>query len=161
MPGQWHHPVLPEAGQSGMVARMPPLVEQSTSPRELARLVGPVAALPGPRYAGLARRIRELIPSGSLPVGSRLPAERELSGELDVSRVTVASAYRVLRDQGFASTRHGAGTVAELPAAGSTWGPPTAEPGLLDLAHAAPEAAPELLPAYEQALSELPGHLGG
>jgi len=144
-----------------MVARMPPPVEQSTSPRELARLLGPVEAWPGPRYAGLARRIRELITSGSLPVGSRLPAERELSGELDVSRVTVASAYRVLRDQGFASTRHGAGTVAELPAAGSNWGPPTTEPGLLDLAHAAPEAAPELLPAYEQALAELPGHLGG
>jgi DNA-binding transcriptional MocR family regulator len=144
-----------------MVARMPPLVEQSTSPRELASLVGPVEALPGPRYAGLARRIRELITSGSLPVGSRLPAERELSGELDVSRVTVASAYRVLRDQGFASTRHGAGTVAELPPAGSTWGPPSSEPGLLDLAHAAPEAAPELLPAYEQALAELPAHLAG
>lgn len=144
-----------------MVARMPPLAEQSTSPRELARLLGPVDALPGPRYAGLARRIRDLITSGSLPAGSRLPAERELSGELDVSRVTVASAYRVLRDQGFARTRHGAGTVAELPAGGSTWGPPTTEPGLLDLAHAAPEAAPELLPAYEQALAELPGHLGG
>jgi DNA-binding transcriptional MocR family regulator len=140
---------------------MPLAAEQSTGPRELATLIGPVGALPGPRYAGLARRIRDLVTAGSLPVGSRLPAERELAGELDVSRVTVASAYRVLREEGFASTRHGSGTVTELPSAGSTWGPPSVEPGVLDLAHAAPEAAPELLPAYQQALAELPAQLGG
>ena len=140
---------------------MPLAAGQSTGPRELATLIGPVGALPGPRYAGLARRIRDLVTAGSLPVGSRLPAERELAGELDVSRVTVASAYRVLREEGFASTRHGSGTVTELPSIGSTWGPPSVEPGVLDLAHAAPEAAPQLLPAYQQALAELPAQLGG
>jgi DNA-binding transcriptional MocR family regulator len=140
---------------------MPLAVKQSTGLRELATLIGPVDGLPGPRYVGLARRIRDLVSSGALPAGSRLPAERELAAALDVSRVTVASAYRVLRDEGFATTRHGSGTVTELPAAGPAWGPPGSEPGLLDLAHAAPEAAAQLLPAYQQALAELPAHLGG
>jgi DNA-binding transcriptional MocR family regulator len=144
-----------------MVARMPQTAKRSTGPRELAALIGPVDALPGPRYAGLARRIRDLLASGTLPSGSRLPAERELASELDVSRVTVASAYRVLRDEGFASTRHGSGTVAELPRAGSTWGPPTTDPEVLDLAHAAPEAAPQLVPAYQAALVELAGRQCG
>jgi DNA-binding transcriptional MocR family regulator len=137
---------------------MPPATEQST-PRELAVLIGPVDVLSAPRYAGLARRIRDLVSTGTLPAGSRLPAERELAAELDVSRVTVASAYRVLREEGFASTRHGSGTVTELPQAGSRWWLPTSEPGVLDLAHAAPEAAPQLMGAYERALAALPAQL--
>jgi DNA-binding transcriptional MocR family regulator len=139
---------------------MPPSADQST-PRQLATLIGPVDGLPGPRYAGLARRIRDLVTTGSLPAGHRLPAERELAAELDVSRVTVAAAYRVLREEGFASTRHGSGTVAELPSAGTRWLPPTSDPGVLDLAHAAPEAAPQLMDAYARALAALPAQLTG
>ncbi|CAA9241945.1 MAG: Transcriptional regulator, GntR family domain / Aspartate aminotransferase [uncultured Blastococcus sp.] len=139
---------------------MPPLLDQST-PRELASLIGPVDGLPTPRYAGLARRIRDLVTTGTLPAGRRLPAERELAAELDVSRVTVASAYRVLREEGFASTRHGSGTVTDLPSAGTRWLPPSSRPGLLDLAHAAPEAAPRLMGAYQQALAALPAQLAG
>jgi DNA-binding transcriptional MocR family regulator len=142
-----------------MVDRMPPRTEQSTSAAELATLVGPVEAAPGPRYVGLARRIRELVTTGALPSGSRLPAERELALVLGASRVTVASAYRLLREQGYAVTRHGSGTVAELPVAGSSWSLPSTDPTLLDLAHAAPEADPALLPAYEEALARLPAHL--
>ncbi|SEK43489.1 DNA-binding transcriptional regulator, MocR family, contains an aminotransferase domain [Blastococcus sp. DSM 46786] len=138
---------------------MPLGSERSTGARELATLVGPVVGLPTPRYAGLARRVRDLLTAGALPAGVRLPAERELATELDVSRVTVASAYRVLRDEGFARTRHGSGTVTALPDVRSGWTPPSTTPGVIDLAHAAPEAAPELLPAYEQALGELPAHL--
>jgi DNA-binding transcriptional MocR family regulator len=137
---------------------MPVGVEQS-SPRELATLIGEMDGVPGPRYAGLARRIRDLVTTGALPAGHRLPAERGLAAELDVSRVTVASAYRVLREEGFASTRHGSGTVTELPTAGALWGPPSTAPGVLDLAHAAPEAAPGLASAYADALAALPGHL--
>ncbi|WP_245753478.1 PLP-dependent aminotransferase family protein [Geodermatophilus ruber] len=133
-------------------------MSQSTSAHELAALIGPVEALPGPRYAGLARRVRELVTGGTLPPGSRLPAERELAAALGASRVTVASAYRRLRDDGFAVTRHGSGTVTELPRAGAGWGPPTTDPTVLDLGHAAPEAAAQLLPAYEQALARLPAH---
>ena len=140
---------------------MPLASDQSTAARGLAGLIGPADALPGPRYSALARRIRELVITGRLPVGSRLPAERELAVALDTSRVTVASAYRVLREEGYASTRHGSGTVTELPDAASAWGPPSTQPGVLDLAHAAPEAAPQLLAAYQQAVIELPAQLAG
>ncbi|MGY1988593.1 PLP-dependent aminotransferase family protein [Blastococcus sp. SYSU DS0669] len=140
---------------------MPPGPERSTGARELAALVGPVEGLTTPRYTGLAHRVRDLLAAGSLPAGVRLPAERELAAALDLSRVTVASAYRVLREQGFARTRHGSGTVTALPDVRSGWTPPSTAPGVLDLAHAAPEAAPQLLPAYEQALGELPVHVGG
>jgi DNA-binding transcriptional MocR family regulator len=143
-----------------MVACMPLPIEQSTA-AELAALVGPLGELPGPRYAGLARRVRELVTLGRLPVGTRLPAERDLAAALAVSRVTVASAYRLLREEGHASTRHGAGTVVEAPAADPVWSAPTTDPAVLDLAHAAPEAAPELVPAYEQALARLPAVLAG
>jgi DNA-binding transcriptional MocR family regulator len=144
-----------------MVACMPPAVDQSTAAQQLATLVGPVHTLPGPRYTGLARRIRDLLVEGQLPVGGKLPAERELAVALDTSRVTVASAYRVLREEGYATTRHGSGTVTELPRPSTAWGPPSVEPGLLDLAHAAQEAAPQLLPAYQRAVAELPGLLDG
>ncbi len=142
-----------------MVACMPPLPEQSTAVG-LAGLVGPLGDLPGPRYAGLARRIGELVALGQLPPGTRLPAERDLAAALGVSRVTVASAYRLLREEGRASTRHGAGTVLEAPSGGPSWQPPTTDPGVLDLAHAAPEAAPELVPAYRRALDRLPSLAG-
>jgi DNA-binding transcriptional MocR family regulator len=144
-----------------MVACMPPRIEQSTSARELATLVGAVEDVPGPRYAGLARRIRELVTTGALPSGSRLPAERELAAALGTSRVTVASAYRQLREAGFAVTRHGSGTLTELPSTGPAWGAPSTDPHVLDLAHAAPEAAPQLTGAYEQALARLPAHAAG
>jgi DNA-binding transcriptional MocR family regulator len=143
-----------------MVACMPPSVDQSTA-AELAGLLGSLDDVPGPRYAGLARRIEELLSRGQLPPGTRLPAERELAAALAVSRVTVASAYRLLREQGRASTRHGAGTVLEAPSAGPVWRVPTTDPSVLDLAHAAPEAAPELAPAYARALARLPEVTGG
>jgi DNA-binding transcriptional MocR family regulator len=137
---------------------MPVVVEQSTTAHEVAALIGSVATLPAPRYRGLARRIRELVLAGQLPAGTRLPAERDLATALDTSRVTIASAYRVLREDGWARTRHGSGTVTEVPGEpdGSLAGwLPRAVPGLIDLAHAAPGAAPQLEPAYRQAIEQL------
>ncbi|SMO98818.1 transcriptional regulator, GntR family [Geodermatophilus aquaeductus] len=139
---------------------MPPAPDQSTA-AELAGLVGPLGDLPGPRYAALARRVRELAALGQLPPGTRLPAERDLAAALAVSRVTVASAYRLLREEGHASTRHGAGTVVEAPTAEPVWGAPSTDPTILELAHAAPEAAPQLLPAYREALERLPAVCAG
>ena len=131
--------------------------------REVAALVGPVAALPAPRYAGLARRIRELVLGGQLPAGTRLPAERELAAALDTSRVTIASAYRVLREEGWASTRHGSGTVTEVPGGegdDAGW-LPRHTPGVVDLAHASPAAVPQLEPAYRRAVERLPTFTDG
>ena len=121
--------------------------EDSTPARERAPLVGAVEDVPGPRYAGLARRIQELVTTGALPSGSRLPAERELAAALGTSRVTVASAYRQLREAGFVVTLHGSGTLTELPSTSPAWGAPSTDPHVLDLAHAALEAAPQLTAA--------------
>ncbi len=71
---------------------------------QLARLLGHWHALPGRRrsadYAALAGAVRGLLADGRLPLGIRLPAERELAEALEVSRTTVTAAYRELRDSG-------------------------------------------------------------
>jgi len=139
---------------------MPVAREQSRVEAGLTALLGGLDEQPGPRYAGLARRVRELVSSGELPVGTRLPGERDLAAALGWSRVTVASAYRVLREEGFARTRHGSGTVTELPAGRTPVDWFRADDGYVDLAHAAPEAVPELLQAYRAALDRLPALLG-
>jgi DNA-binding transcriptional MocR family regulator len=134
--------------------------DQSTRVHELAALLTGVDRHPGPRYAALAARVQELLGTGALPVGTRLPAERELAEALGVSRVTVASAYRTLREEGWARTRHGSGTVTELPRSPVVeWPLPRDGDGVVNLAHAAPPASPHLLPAYTRALELLPGAL--
>ncbi|MPQ98292.1 aminotransferase class I/II-fold pyridoxal phosphate-dependent enzyme [Modestobacter sp. I12A-02628] len=139
-----------------VVGQLPGSAVASGSARAFGSALGSLDDLPGPRYAALARRVRERVASGELPVGTRLPGERELAAALGLSRVTVASAYRVLREEGFARTRHGSGTVVELPPgrAAADW--PPHDTGLVDLAHAAPGAAGQLVPAYRAALDQLP-----
>src|SRR5881397_539629 len=79
-----------------------------------------IAALVGefdrsPAYQGLAEGLRVLITDGRVPVGVRLPSERELTDALGVSRTTVTRAYAELRDHGFLVSRQGSGSVASLP----------------------------------------------
>ncbi|SDO88900.1 DNA-binding transcriptional regulator, MocR family, contains an aminotransferase domain [Klenkia soli] len=135
-------------------------VDQSTGVHELVRLLRAPSRHGGPRYAAMAARVQELLSTGALPVGTRLPAERELAEALGVSRVTVASAYRTLREEGYAQTRHGSGTVTELPRSpGAAWPLPADGEGFVNLAHTAPPASPHLLPACTRALELLPGVL--
>jgi GntR family transcriptional regulator len=61
-----------------------------------------------PRYVLVARAVRDAIAQGVLPVGDRLPAERELCRRFSVSRATVRRALVELETQGCvkaASTR--------------------------------------------------------
>src|SRR5690349_15029866 len=76
----------------------------------LADLLGRWPAGDGPLYRLLATRIARLADTGELPAGLRLPPERELAAALSVSRNTVAAAYQLLRDEGMAESRQGAGT---------------------------------------------------
>ncbi len=55
-------------------------------------------------------QIRELITTGRLNPGDRLPPERELTGLLDVSRSSVREAILKLECLGFVEQRHGEGT---------------------------------------------------
>ncbi len=76
----------------------------------LADLLGRWPSWDGPLYRLLADRIAALADSGELPAGLRLPPERELATARSVSRNTAAAAYQLLRDEGLAETRQGAGT---------------------------------------------------
>jgi DNA-binding transcriptional MocR family regulator len=76
----------------------------------LTDLLGRWPAAEGPLYRLLATRVARLADTGELPAGLRLPAERDLAAALSVSRNTVSAAYQVLRDEGMAESRQGAGT---------------------------------------------------
>jgi DNA-binding GntR family transcriptional regulator len=87
------------------------------SQRERIRpLVHEFRLTPGHGYRELAERLRAAIASGELPVGSRLPPQRELAGLLSVGRTTVVSAYNLLRAESLVEMTQGAGTwVARRP----------------------------------------------
>lgn len=64
-----------------------------------------------PRSADEAvQQIESLIIEGVLRVGDRLPGERELSKQLDVSRPVLREALKNLEERGLIVTRHGGGT---------------------------------------------------
>jgi DNA-binding transcriptional MocR family regulator len=117
-----------------------------------------------PGYAALADRLRTLVLDGRLPLRAALPSERALAQLLGTSRTLTTAAYRQLREQGFADSRHGAGTWTALPGhagAPQAWLAGDQEPGIADLAHAAPEGPPELHGALMAALADLPRLLPG
>ena len=119
-----------------------------------------------PAYRGLAEGLRVLITDGRVPVGVRLPSERELTDALAVSRTTVTRAYAELRDHGFLVSRQGSGSIASLPASRGHRGDHLLPPGDLpadkiDLTCAAPVPGPGVLGAYERAVTDLPAYLGG
>jgi DNA-binding transcriptional MocR family regulator len=119
----------------------------------------------GPAYQRLGTALRALILDGRLPLGTRLPAERELARALGVSRTTTSAAYGVLRREGYLSSRRGAGSFAAFPAEPSTAGLPwlgETDEGMIDLTVAAPSALPDsILGAAAAALEQLPRHLVG
>lgn len=67
-------------------------------------------------YQELARKLFEDLASGKYVVGDRLPAERELAAEYEVSRPTVREATIALEVQGLVEVRVGSGAyVKRLP----------------------------------------------
>lgn len=111
-------------------------------------------------YAALAARIRLLILDGRIPLGTRIPAERDLATQLNVSRTTVTAAYGQLRESGYLRSIRGSGSVARLPHSESR-PHETSQEGYLDLSKAALPALPALAQAAAQAVEELPAYLGG
>jgi DNA-binding transcriptional MocR family regulator len=134
---------------------------ETTSARRLAGLIGDLTAVRGSRYAALAERVRQLVADGRVPLGTRLPAERDLATALAVSRATVTAGYARLREDGWATARQGAGTFAALPAGPhrGAWVPAPADAGTIDLAHAAPSGPSSVPAAFAAALVELPRFL--
>ena len=82
------------------------------------------ATLSLPLYLQIATALTVKIQDCTLPAGSKLPPERELSRLLGVSRTTVINAYSLLEERGLVSTRVGSGTfVSSEPAAAGSPSP--------------------------------------
>jgi GntR family transcriptional regulator len=75
------------------------------------------------------RQIRDqlvhLVRTGALPVGTRLPAIRQLAGDLGLAAGTVARVYRELEADGVLRTARRAGTVVAAVPAGPVTDPLT------------------------------------
>ncbi len=63
-----------------------------------------------PLYRQLADSIRSLVSIGSLRTGDRLPATRELAGQLGLNRTTVSAAYEMLEQSGVLQGHVGRGS---------------------------------------------------
>jgi GntR family transcriptional regulator len=68
-----------------------------------------------PLYIQIAEGLVSRIEAGELSPGDRLPAERELSEQLGVNRMTLRRALRVLELQGLLVRKHGKGTFVAEP----------------------------------------------
>ncbi|KQU47151.1 aspartate aminotransferase [Rhodococcus sp. Leaf278] len=113
----------------------------------------------GPLYLGIADELRRLIENGEVTAETRLPAERALSISLDVSRVTVASAYRHLREGGWISAQRGSGTYVSPTSSLPSWGTLGGDRETADLGfvNASPSASPLLADAYSVAAEKITG----
>lgn len=67
-----------------------------------------------PLYMQIYSGIRDMIISGKMPAGYRLPPERKLAEQLGVNRSTVINAYRELKSCGLIESHVGRGTVAAI-----------------------------------------------
>ncbi len=65
---------------------------------------------PTPPYEQVRRQVLQLVLSGQLRAGDRLPPLRQLAGDLGLAVGTVARAYAELEDAGVLESRRGAGT---------------------------------------------------
>ena len=71
----------------------------------------------------IVNRIKQLISSGELKPGDRIPSERELATMLGVSRPSVREAIMVLDAMGFLESRQGGGTFVKALTEGSITDP--------------------------------------
>jgi DNA-binding transcriptional MocR family regulator len=111
----------------------------------------------GVAYSSLAGRIRLLALDGRVSAGTRLPAERELAAQLQVSRTTVTAAYAELREAGYLLSQRGSGSIVQLPF--RVPGQTESQPGYLDFSKATLPAIPGIVPAAQLAVEQLPTYL--
>src|SRR5882762_2722691 len=89
-----------------MVLVKEPVSAMSTGPLLALLLDG--RAAPGLQ---VERRLRELIRSGTLPVGAELPSTRALATDIGVSRGVAVRAYAQLAAEGYVALRRNAAPV--------------------------------------------------
>ncbi len=126
---------------------------------EFSRAIAPwLVADAAPVGAHLALALRQAIATGMLTPGDRLPPERALAAELNVSRPTISAVVDDLRRSGLLASRQGSGTWVAPGVDRSARPVPFAElvhqTGLIDLAAAtAPDAS--LLPPMRVETNDL------
>ncbi|WP_167441293.1 PLP-dependent aminotransferase family protein [Amycolatopsis vastitatis] len=110
--------------------------------------------------ADLAAAIELQVLDGQLPLGTRLPAERELADALGASRTLIGSALDRLRENGFVASRRGAGSWITAPGRRRRDAIVPDGGDLIDFAHASPQATPGMVAAVDAARCALVDHLG-
>lgn len=89
-------------------------------------------------YRLIAEQIAEKIRAGEFPIGTRLPAERDLADILQVSRSSVREALIALELSGYVEVRVGSGVYVTATrsndVAGATTGRPDAKRGIAEIA---------------------------
>ncbi len=96
-----------------------------------------------------------LIGSGELATGSRLPATRELAGQLGLNRATISAAYELLESEGLITGHVGRGSFVaggRTPKPGVNWAEILAPPVF---AFPAPAASTSLVSFSSSRPSEL------
>lgn len=73
-------------------------------------LEGTLVAVSSPIYIQIHNDIKRAIEAGKWAVGDRIPSERELSRNFDVSRMTLRQAIQTLVDEGILERQVGSGT---------------------------------------------------
>jgi len=72
-----------------------------------ARQASPLRPAYASAFEKTVEQILDVIKSGAVPRGQRLPPERELAVQLNVSRVTLREAIRALAEAGYVEARRG------------------------------------------------------
>jgi hypothetical protein len=85
-----------------------PIGDERTPYASTIRLPATWAAGSGPVYGRPANATASGLAMGT--IGDRLPSERELAADAQVSRTTAVAAYEVLVDRGLLERRPGSGT---------------------------------------------------
>lgn len=106
-----------------------------------------------PAYEALADGIRLLCLDNRLAPRTALPAERELAAALQVSRSTVAAAYRSLRETQHITSVRGSGSVT-LPLRRRDPGRVVSPEGAIDLQQASPPSWPGLAGVIAEVASQ-------
>ncbi|WP_082393971.1 GntR family transcriptional regulator [Bacillus sp. JCM 19034] len=68
-----------------------------------------------PSYLVIKEKIEEMIHTGKLAVGQRMPSEMQMAKSFQVSRETFRSAIKLLEQEGKVNVKHGVGTFVTSP----------------------------------------------
>src|SRR5437868_5022834 len=109
--------------------------------------------------ADLAAAIELQVLDGQLPLGTRLPAERELADALGASRTLIGAALDRLRDNGFVASRRGAGSWIAAPGRRRRDPHVPGRGDLIDFTHASSPDPPGMIAAVDAARVRLADHL--